>query len=403
MPEPDTRRLIILGSTGSIGVQTLDVVAHLNALADRGEHPTRYEVVALAAGRNASRLRQQADEHQVEHIALADEHAPFDAPLRRGADAAESLIQDVEADLVVSAMVGAAGLPATLAAARKGIDIALANKETLVAAGALVTQAAHASGAALLPLDSEHSALWQCLAGLSQDPALTPALRSLPDGVRRLILTASGGPFREWPAERIASATREQALAHPTWNMGPKITVDCASMTNKALELIEAHWLYAAPADRLGVLVHPQSIVHSVVECHDGSQLAQLGTTDMRTPIQIALTHPCRAPAPAPRLDLASVARLDFEAPDPVRFPSIARASEVIERGGIAGAVFNAANEAAVEAFLEEGSSLPFGAISELAGAALDELGSGELTSLDDALAADAEARRYVARRLVEA
>ena len=400
---PETRRLIILGSTGSIGVQTLEVVERLNALAERGEHPTRYEIVALAAGRNASRLREQASRFRVRHLALADVDVEFAGAARRGPDAAESLIHDVEADLVVSAMVGAAGLPATLAAARKGVDIALANKEALVAAGSLVTRAARASGAALLPLDSEHSALWQCLSGLSRDPALTPALPRLPEGVRRLILTASGGPFRDWDADQIATATREQALAHPTWDMGPKITIDCASMTNKALELIEAHWLYAAPADRLGVLVHPQSIIHSIVETADGSQLAQLGAPDMRTPIQIALTHPHRAPAPAPRLDLAALGRLDFEAPDPRRFPALACAREVIERGGIAGAVFNAANEAAVEAFLDPGSSLSFGMIAELAADALRELGAGDLTSLDDALAADAEARRFVARRLVEA
>ncbi len=403
MPDPDTRRLIILGSTGSIGAQTLDVVEHLNTLADRGESSVRYEVVALAAGRNANALRAQAERHGVSAIALADESIDAPAQWRRGEAAAESLVTDIEADLVVSAMVGAAGLPATLAAARKGVDIALANKEALVAAGALVTRAARQSGAALLPLDSEHSAIWQALAGLSPTPAATPPLQALTPGVRRLILTASGGPFRQWSADRIANATREQALAHPTWDMGPKITIDCATLTNKALELIEAHWLFAAPAPQLDVIVHPQSIVHSIVECDDGSMLAQLGTTDMRTPIQVALTHPERAAAPAPRLDLTTVSRLDFEAPDLDRFPALRRAHEVIERGGVAGAVFNAANEAAVEAFLSPDATLPFGAIPELAGAALDELGDAPLNTLADALEADAEARRFVSRRLVEA
>ncbi len=235
MPEPDTRRLIILGSTGSIGVQTLDVVAHLNTLADRGEHATRYEVVALAAGRNADLLRAQASRFNVGAIALADDQIDAPSAWRRGEDAAASIVRELDADLVVSAMVGAAGLPATLAAALRGLNIALANKESLVTAGALVTRAAQSSGAALLPLDSEHSALWQCLTGLSTDTALTPPLASPPEGVHRLILTASGGPFRDWPADRIAGATRAQALAHPTWDMGPKITIDCASMTNKAL------------------------------------------------------------------------------------------------------------------------------------------------------------------------
>ncbi len=402
MPELDTRRLIILGSTGSIGVQTLDVVSHLNTLGERGRSPIRYEIVALAAGQNGELLQAQAQRFGVQHAALADVDAECAASFRRGHDAAESLVRDLDADLIVSAMVGSAGLPATLAAAERGADIALANKETLVAAGALITSAALRSGASLLPLDSEHSALWQCLAGLSQDTALTPALAALPDGVRRLILTASGGPFRQWPSERINSASRAEALAHPTWNMGKKVTIDCASMTNKALELIEAHWLFAAPSDQLDVLVHPQSIVHSIVETRDGSMLAQLGAPDMRTPIQIALTHPSRVDSHAPGLDLASLARLDFEAPDPDRFPSLRRAHEVIERGGIAGAVFNAANEAAVEAFLEPDSTLPFGAIAELAGAALDELGAGAINTLDDALAADDEARRFVARKLVE-
>jgi len=415
MPEPHTRRLIILGSTGSIGAQTLDVVDHLNALHGRGGWPTRYEVLALAAGRNADALAAQAGRYAVRHLALADEGVETDLRALRGPGAAEALVRtldlDRETDLIVSAFVGVAGLAPTLAALERGIDVALANKEPLVAAGELVTRAARASRAALLPIDSEHSAIWQCLVGAGQDHGLVPPLPAPPRGVRRLILTASGGPFRGWPARRIAGATPEEALAHPTWDMGPKITIDCASLTNKALELIEAHWLFAMPADRLDVLVHPQSIVHSLVEMDDASTIAQLGTTDMRTAIQLALTHPRRAPAPAPRLDLAAIGRLDFEPPDPARFPALACARRVIERGGTSGAIFNAANEAAVNAFLGGNggagappvSSLPFGAIAELTIAALDEIEPRPMRTLADALGADAEAREFVSRRLVEA
>ncbi len=407
MPERQTRRLIILGSTGSIGAQTLDVVDHLNDLHARALWPVRYEVLALAAGKNADALAKQAARHNVTNLSLADEAVESGLKCARGPGAAESLLRgldlDPATDLVVSAIVGIAGLAPTLAALERGIDVALANKEPLVAAGELVTRVARANNAALLPIDSEHSAIWQCLVGARPDHELVPPLRSPPPGVRRLILTASGGPFRDWPAARIANATREQALAHPTWDMGPKITIDCASLTNKALELIEAHWLFAMPAAQLDVLVHPQSIVHSMVEMDDASTLAQLGTTDMGAPIQLALTHPHRAPAAVPRLDLASLARLDFEAPDPERFPALACAKRVIERGGTSGAIFNAANEAAVDAFLADGSTLPFGAIAELTIAALDAIEPRALRTIADALHADAEAREYVSRRLVEA
>ncbi|MEZ6242666.1 MAG: 1-deoxy-D-xylulose-5-phosphate reductoisomerase [Phycisphaerales bacterium] len=407
MTQTDTRRLIILGSTGSIGAQTLAVVDHLNDLHARGALPTRYQILALAAGRNADTLTGQAARYDVPRLALADESVDTDLRCARGPDAAIELLHSLdlnpETDLIVSAMVGVAGLAPTLAALERGIDVALANKEPLVAAGDLVTQIARTNHAALLPIDSEHSAIWQCLVGARQDHDLVPPLDAPPAGVKRLILTASGGPFRDWPADRIAAATRDQALAHPTWDMGPKITIDCASLTNKALELIEAHHLFAMPASRLDVLVHPQSIIHSMVEMDDASTLAQLATTDMRTPIQLALTHPRRAPAPAPRLDLASIARLDFEAPDPERFPALACAKRVIERGGTSGAIFNAANEAAVEAFLADDSALPFGVIADLTIAALDELEPRPLRTLQDALDADAEAREFVSRRLVEA
>lgn len=407
MTQTDTRRLVILGSTGSIGSQTLDVVGRLNALHEAGRWPTRYEVLALAAGRRADVLAEQASRFGVRRLALADAETETNLDCVRGDDAAEALVTDLdldpETDLVVSAMVGVAGMAPTLAALSRGIDVALANKEPLVAAGELVTRAARDHNAALLPIDSEHSAIWQCLAGAGVGDTFVPPLAAPPAGVRRLVLTASGGPFRGWDAGRIARATREQALAHPTWDMGPKITIDCASLTNKAFELLEAHWLFAMPADKLDVLVHPQSIVHSLVEFDDASSLAQLGTTDMRTAIQLAITHPNRAPAPAPRLDLASVGTLDFESPDPVRFPALACAKRVIERGGTSGAVFNAANEAAVAAFLAEGADLPFGVIAELTLAALDEIQTRGLRTVADALDADAEAREFVSRRLVEA
>ncbi|MBL0927427.1 MAG: 1-deoxy-D-xylulose-5-phosphate reductoisomerase [Phycisphaerales bacterium] len=395
-----TRRLLILGSTGSIGVQTLEVVAHLNALADRGGYPERFEVVGLAARRNAALLFEQARSFGVPTAALAEDDGSAPPPpglsVRRGPDAAEGLIEDTSPDIVLAAMVGFAGLPATLAAARRGLRIALANKETLVAAGSLVTEACGRSGAALLPVDSEHSGVWQCLLAHHAGGEVPPT--RVGPAVERVVLTASGGPFRAWAKEQIDSATPEQALKHPTWSMGAKVTIDSASLTNKALELVEAHWLFGLPSARLGALVHPPSIVHAIVEFADGSVVAQLGAPDMRTPIQYALAHP-RRPAGVSRksspLDWRS---FEFEPPDTDRFPALRLGFEVIDRGGSAGAVFNAANEAAVEAFLAR--RIPFGAIPRLSEAALREVGASPLRDLADALAADGEARRFVASRL---
>lgn len=411
----DTRpvRLIILGSTGSIGTQTVEVVEHLNALRAREGLPPAFEVVGLAAGRNSDALFAQAQRLGVRDVALAapgNGNGSFVMPkldmpagrveVRIGADSPEELVREVECDVVMASMVGSAGLPATLAAVELGRRVALANKETLVAAGELVVAACRASGAALLPVDSEHSALWQCLASECERGAgELPPLRALPGGVARLILTASGGPFRTWDARATYDATPEQALKHPTWQMGPKVTIDSASLTNKALEVLEAHWLYGAGADRIDVLIHPQSIVHSLVEYADGSVIAQLGANDMRTPIQYALAHPARPPGVSRKLDLASIARLEFVPPDHARFPALGLAYEVIRSGGSAGAVFNAANEAAVAAFLDR--RIPFGRIAELTRDALRELGSSPLRTLADALAADAAARRYVERILV--
>ncbi len=395
-----TRRVLLLGSTGSIGTQTLDVLESLNEHAARGESSMRFEVVGLAAGRNADAALAQARKWGVDRVAIADGDGEIEAPegvrLLRGANAAEELVQEVEADVVLAAMVGSAGLPATLAALRKGCDVALANKETLVAAGEIVTRVANKTGARLLPVDSEHSAIWQCL-----PPETAPPCELGPE-VSRVVLTASGGPFRTWDAARIRKATPEEALAHPTWDMGAKVTIDCASLTNKGFEAIEAHWLFGLGADRIDVVVHPQSIVHSFVDFSDGSTLAQLGAPDMRTPIQVALTWPERRPGRADHVDWTRLERLDFEPPKHDLFPGVRLAMDVIRRGGIAGAVFNGANEAAVAAFLE--GAIPFGRVTELVEEAIAELvGDGAATSLvnlDEALAADAEARRYVSERI---
>lgn len=402
MPRPtdhEARRLLILGSTGSIGVQTLDVVRHLNAAHARGEFPFRFEVAGLAAGRNADALIAQAMTHGVRRLALAEAprgvpDAPPGITIDTGADAAERLVRETPCDMVVGAMVGAAGLPATLAAVELGIDVALANKETLVAAGELVVAAATRSGARLLPVDSEHSGVWQCLAGASQ---LAPPFRAGPE-IIRVILTASGGALRRLTREQMDAATPEQALAHPTWSMGAKVTIDSASLTNKALELIEAHWLFGLEADRLGVLIHPQSVIHALVEYADGSTIAQLGAPDMRTPIQVAVAHPHRVPGLIAHASLAQIARLDFEPPDPGRYPALAGGYRVIREGGTCGAIFNAANEAAVEAFLAR--RIPFGRIARLSAGAIDELGAAPIRALGDVLEADREARRYVSARL---
>lgn len=413
------RRLIILGSTGSIGTQTIDVVTHLNRLADEGRSPVRYRVVGLAAGRNARLLAEQAAHFPDAQLALA--HSETDAHslprARRGEDAALQLVREVECDVVLAAMVGSAGLPATLAAVKLGRDVALANKETLVAAGELVIPAAQRTGARLLPVDSEHCGVWQCLAGACGPSSSLPCppMTCGPE-VARIVLTASGGPFRTWDRDRIQGATPRQALNHPTWSMGPKVTIDSASLTNKALEVIEAHWLFGIPAERIGVLVHPQSVVHALVEYVDGNVIAQLGPPDMRSPIQCALTWPHRPGGVSRRIDWRALTSLEFAEPDLDRFPALAAGFEVIRRGGTAGAVFNAANEAAVQAFLmghdtAEGGSgaprrcdglrpIPFGDIPRLSRAALDEIGASPIRSIDDVFAADAEARRFVQRML---
>lgn len=405
------RRLLILGSTGSIGTQALETVAHLNAQADAGRSPVRYRVAGLAAGRNAGLLAEQARRTGAGAVAIADAaladglSLPAGARVLAGAGAAEELVRSVEADVVLAAMVGSAGLPATLAAVELGRDVALANKETLVAAGGLIIPSALASSARLLPVDSEHSALWQALQGLAGAPHLCPPLRSPPPGVSRLVLTASGGALRSLAPDEVYHATPAMALRHPTWTMGAKVTIDSASLTNKAFEVIEAHWLFAMPGDRIDVLVHPQSIVHSLVAYGDGNILAQLGSPDMRLPIQYALTYPTRVEGGAAALDAMTLSGLTFSRPDLSRFPALKLAYTVIERGGTSGAIFNAASEAAVEAFLASGESgrVPFGRMGELVAGAMSEVPSGPARTLADVLEADARARAHVREALARA
>jgi 1-deoxy-D-xylulose-5-phosphate reductoisomerase len=344
------RRITILGSTGSIGTSTLDVVRALGS---------EYRIVGLGARRRWRELAEQARAVHPKAIAIADEGGVDSLrPLVNGMEvlAGPSGLIDLasrdESDFVVAAIVGAAGLESTLAAVRKGKTVGLANKETLVVAGSIVVPLARETGARLLPIDSEHSAVFQAMAA------------GRPGEVRRIYLTASGGPFRTWSAEQMAQASLEDALRHPTWSMGPKITIDSATMMNKALEIIEACWLFGLPPERIEVVIHPESIIHSMVEFVDGSVIAQMGAPDMRTPIQYALTYPQRCEGIAGRLDFSTLRRLNFEPPDPERFPALRLGYQAARSGGTAGAVLNAANEVAVEVFRE--GRIRFGQIVEL-------------------------------------
>ncbi|HYE61843.1 MAG TPA: 1-deoxy-D-xylulose-5-phosphate reductoisomerase [Phycisphaerales bacterium] len=382
-----TRRVIILGSTGSIGTQTLEVIAHLNALYERSESPVRIEVVGLCAGKNRGLLEQQARAFGVARTACA-----ADSPT-----AALDLVSSVECDLVVAAMVGSAGLRATLAAIELKRDIALANKETLVAAGSLIIPRAMERGVKLLPVDSEHAALWQCL-DLSTPPPFTTA-----NDLTRVILTASGGPFRTATRQQIWDATPSAALKHPTWAMGKKVSIDSASLMNKALEIIEAHWLFAVAPEKIEALVHPQSLVHAVAEFADGNAIAQLAAPDMRTPIQHALAWPWRTASSSRKLEWAGLRSLSFEPVDHERFPLLNLAYRAIGQGGTAGAILNAANEAAVGAFLEREHSarpLRFGAVIEAVLATVESIRPGALNTLDDCLHAEQLARDHANRLL---
>ncbi len=395
------RRLIVLGSTGSIGVNTLLVAENL---ADQ------YEVVGLAAGRNADLLIEQARRFKPQAVAISNGDcsgsvaaALEGVQLYDGPDAARQLVAQTPADMLVAAIVGAAGLPATLEGIRKGMDIALANKETLVAAGELVMPLVKEHGVQLLPVDSEHSAIFQCIQSQEQraeskeqrakDRTLGSTLSAL-SSIKRIVLTASGGPFRTTPIPQMRQATVEQALKHPTWNMGAKITIDSATMMNKALEIIEAHWLFGLGADQIRVIIHPQSIAHSFVEFTDHSILAQLGPPDMKTPIQFALTWPQRRPGCAQAMDWTQLSRLEFEQPDHEKFPAIGLAYRVIALGGTSGAILNAANEEAVNAFLQR--KIGFGRITDLAAMALDRVPSRHIADLQDVFEADGAARKFV-------
>jgi 1-deoxy-D-xylulose-5-phosphate reductoisomerase len=381
----EKRRVTILGSTGSVGCNTVELV---------GADPAAYEVEALVAQKSVDRLAQQARQLKAKLAVIGDESryrslkALLDGSGIEVAAGAAAVAEAASrpADWVMAAIVGAAGLAPTLAAVQRGALVALANKEVMVCAGTLVTAEARRCGARLLPVDSEHNAIFQVY---DFDEA---------HAIERIMLTASGGPFRERPLAAMASVTPAEAVAHPNWRMGAKISVDSATMMNKGLEVIEAHHLFALPGDRVEIVVHPQSVIHGLVYYKDGSVLAQLGSPDMRTPIANALGWPRRIAAPSPRLDLARLGRLTFEAPDPERFPALALARAALESGGGAPTVLNAANEVAVAAFLEE--RIGFLDIAAIVGRSLELLPDCRVDSLDDIYDADREARS-IATRLV--
>jgi 1-deoxy-D-xylulose-5-phosphate reductoisomerase len=391
-----TRTLTILGATGSIGGATLDVVREANAQAVTNREPLKFKVVALTAHSDWQNLARQAIAFEASFVALSD---PTHGESLRGALSGHNiqiglgpsaLVEAAERDasIVMASIVGAAGLAPTLAAAQRGAAIALANKECLVCAGSVFLDAAKKAGAKLLPTDSEHNAIFQVLDN--------------PETVEKLILTASGGPFRTWTPEQIASATPAQAIAHPNWSMGAKISVDCATLMNKGLELIEAALLFDMPEQKIEVLVHPQSVIHSLVAYHDGSVLAQLGAPDMRIPIANALAWPTRIKTSVARLNLAQIARLDFQEPDIIAFPALGLAREALKRNGCAPTILNAANEIAVQAFLDGNVSFP--EIAAIVSETLNDasrLGiDGAMSSLDDVYQADAAGRRIGAEKL---
>jgi 1-deoxy-D-xylulose-5-phosphate reductoisomerase len=377
------KRVTILGATGSIGLRTLELVSSF---------PDEFTVGGLAArGSNVELIAELCRKYAPTAVALLDVAArdrlaallPAPRPeLLAGVDGLVALAGQVEADVVVSALVGGVGLLPTMAAIEAGRTMALANKETLVMAGPLMTAAARARGVALLPVDSEHSAIFQCLVGHNRGD------------VQRILLTASGGPFREWPAERFAAITVEDALKHPTWKMGAKITIDSATLMNKGLEIIEARWLFDLAPDQVQVIVHPQSIVHSMVEYVDGCVIAQLGVADMGIPILYALTYPERRPTPAARLDLTRVGALTFFEPDPGKFPCLRLAREALEAGGPAPIALNAANELANAAFQER--RIRFVDIPQLIERAVDAEVTGAITSIEDCIEVDVRTRRRV-------
>lgn len=375
------KNIAILGSTGSIGRSTLEVISHF---------PERFRVTYLTAHRNIDLLKEQVQQFRPRGVVVLDEcNASVLGKSLNGATeilvGEEGLCEIVtrsDVDLVVSSLVGFAGLKPTLRAIEAGKDIALANKETLVVGGEIIMKAVRRTGVRLLPVDSEHSAILQCLRG--EDPS----------AVERLILTASGGPFRTLAKEQFHTITVREALNHPTWKMGNKITIDSATLMNKGLEVIEAHWLFGLPAERIHVVIHPQSIIHSMVEFKDGSTKAQLGFPDMKLPIQYALMYPDRPAAPYRRLDFSSIREMTFEEPDHDRFPSLNLAYKALQMGGTAPAVLNAANEVAVQKFLNE--EIPFSQIPVFIGEALAAHTPMPNPSFEDIVRVDEETRRFV-------
>ena len=376
----------VLGSTGSIGISTLDVIA---------QHPERYRAVGLAANTDVEGLFQQCERFQPTVVAMADQASAAELAKRlasigssievlAGEAGVIAIAELTDAEMVMAAIVGAAGLTPTLAAVRKGKRILLANKESLVVAGDLFMREAKAHKASVLPIDSEHNAVFQCM---PQDFEQGLAAK----GVKRILLTASGGPFRTWTNDQLKSATPEQACAHPNWSMGRKISVDSATMMNKGLEVIEARWLFDATPEQIKVVVHPQSVVHSMVQYVDGSVLAQLGNPDMRTPIAHAMAWPERHGSGVASLDLFEIARLDFEEPDTQRFPCLRLAFDAVAASGVAPAVLNAANEVAVDAFLNK--QLAFARIPEVIEMVLSQNLEGDLDSVDGLMAIDQAAR----------
>ncbi len=374
------KRIAILGSTGSVGVQALDLIARF---------PERFEVVALAAGRNSDLLARQIREHHPRLVAIGDERKRQDlAPAARQAGAevlagpagVDAVAIHAEADIVLSAIVGAAGLRPTQHALGAGRSVALANKESLVMAGSLMRRTAEQAGAELIPVDSEHSALHQCLRGESFDE------------VRRLILTASGGPFRTTPLQELSRVTPEQALNHPVWDMGRKISIDSATLMNKGLEVIEAHWLFGVPPERIDVVLHPQSYVHSMVEMIDGAIICQMGMPDMRGPIQYALDYPRRFAGPVPALDIGAKGTLDFAEVDRERFPGLDLAYAALAAGGTAPAALNGANEVAVEAFLD--GRIGFLGIPRLVKEVLEGHRPQKVDTIEDVMESDRWSRR---------
>ncbi len=389
------RRVAVLGATGSIGTSALDVVAR---------HPQRLRATVLAAGSRVEALLALCRTHRPLHAVIGDEalypalrdglrDAGLDTRAHAGDAALEALVAGPDCDIVVAAIVGAAGLPSTLAAARAGKRLLLANKESLVLAGELLVEAARAAGAMVVPIDSEHNAIFQCLHGRClEGPGAGDG------GVARIVLTASGGPFRGRARHSLAGVTPAQAVAHPKWSMGPKISVDSATLMNKGLEVIEAHHLFGLPGERIGVLVHPQSLVHSLVEFIDGSTIAQLGLPDMRTALAVGLGWPERIASGVGGLDLLAHGRLDFEAPDLDAFPCLRLAYAALAAGGTAPAVLNAANEIAVSSFLQ--GRIAFLSIPALVADCLDALPAQPAASLDALLAADAAARALATARI---